>query len=216
MDVFDIHDCFIGLAITAQLTCTIVALKMWYKMQTKTTLWLMLYITIEFCRSSIGIIMATSGIYTNEFYHYSALLTQTAIFFFAITIIKKKKHQRLTIWGFVIALLAFTSIELIESSNYVKMLFEFPVIFEIFAGVVVLNDRVHNHEGKQFKNDPWSVMVMVIVMTQLISMVSLNVGFFCGFFRIEFEQTFVFIVNCISVTVRFTVISLQLWKFKTY
>ncbi len=196
--------------IAVQLVSMLTAFSTWLKLRTSALRWMALYVTIEFCRSSIGRITAHYSINNHKFFLYSGLLTQVAFFLFSLSILKDQKRRRFTQWAYGVTLTAFLLIAVFQLPLSVRMIFMFPYIFEIVVGVSILNDRIYHHEGKRFNEDPWSIITMVIVLTVSISFICIISA---PLIKLPGPIINVFIcTNIISVFVRNCLITNQLWK----
>lgn len=211
---WDFIDLLIWLTIAVQLVAMLTAFSTWLKLRTSALRWMALYVAIEFCRSSIGCIMGNFSINNHKFYLYSGLLTQVSFFLFALVILKDQKRRRFTQWAYGVTLTAFLLLEVFPLPMSVRTIFVFHYIFEIVVGISILNDRIYHHEGIRFNKDPWSIITMVIVLTLSISFIC-----FISFTSlIEMPEPIINvfeITNIISVFVRNSLITNQLWKLRT-
>ena len=211
---WDFIDLLIWVTIAVQLVAMLTAFSTWLKLRTSALRWMALYVTIEFCRSSIGRITAHYSINNHKFFLYSGLLTQVAFFLFSLSILKDQKRRRFTQWAYGVTLTAFLLPEVFPLPLGVRMIFVIPFIFEVIAGISILNDRIYHHEGKRFNKDPWSIITMVIVLTLSISFICIIS--FTSLIELPEPISNVFIItNVISVFVRNSLITNQLWKLRT-
>jgi hypothetical protein len=159
--------------------------------------------------------MALNSINNHGFFLYSGLLTQIAFLFFSLSILKDEKLRQLTKWAFGLTLSAFILLEIFQLPINVRTIFEFPFIFEIVTGIIILSDRVYHHEGKRFKEDPWSVLALLIVLTQSISMLCL-ISFYFFTYKWQFDPILnvLLSINVLSVLVRNSFITALLWKLR--
>lgn len=202
--------------IAVQLVSMLTAFSTWLKLRTSPLRWLALYVTIEFCRSSIGSIMAHYSIQNHTFYHYSGLLTQVSFFIFSRSILKDQKRRRFSQWAYGLTFTAFLLLEVFQFPLSVRTVFSFTSIFEIVACITILNDRVYHHEGKRFKKDPWSIIAMAIALTQSLSLICLISYYLFTSHGLRGPIMILFLsVNIISVFVRNSIITNQLWKLRT-
>jgi hypothetical protein len=202
--------------LAAQFVAMLVAFTAFLKLRTPALRWVALYVTIEFCRSSIGSIMAHYSIQNHQFYHYSGLLTQVSFFIFSQSILKNQKRRRFTQWAYGLTFTAFLLLEVFYLPLSVRTVFSFTSIFEMVACITILNDRVYHHEGKRFKKDPWSIIAMAIALTQSLSLICLISYYLFTSHGLRGPIMIVFLsVNIISVFVRNSIITNQLWKLRT-
>lgn len=204
------------LTMTAELGCMIVAFSIWLKTKSNSLLWLMLYTTIEFVRGNIGQRMAEFRINNHSFFHYSSLISMTLLFPFVMSILKEKKHRVRTIWAFAIVSIASIAPEFTISVEQFRPHVHYPNLFKVFAGVMILNDRVNHNDGKRFNNDPWSVIALVFVITESISVICILVGQSAIFLNLPKIYITAYTFVGISITVSYLLFSLQLWKLKKY
>jgi len=216
MDNFLWDDTLTWLSLTAELGSMIVAFSIWLKIQSNSLLWLTLYITIEIIRGIIGLRMSDFGIHNHSFYYYSSLISLAILLPFVMSILKEKKHRVRTIWAFAIVSIASIAPEFTISGEQFRTHDHYPYLFTVFAGVMILNDRVHHHDGKRFNNDPWSVIALVFVITESISMICLLVGLSAIPLNLPKIYITAFCFLGTSITVRHLLFSLQLWKLKKY
>ena len=212
----DLIKAFSWLSLTAELGSMIVAFSIWLKIQSNSLLWLTLYITIDFTRGNIGTRMSEFRIHNHSFFYYSSLISLAILFPFVMSILKEKKHRVRTIWAFAIVSIASIAPEFTISGEQFRPHSYYPILFSVFAGVMILNDRVHHHEGKRFNNDPWSVIALVFVITESFCLISLFVGYSTLFLDLPTIFTIAYSFVGTSVTVKYLLFSWQLWKLKKY
>ena len=95
------------------------------------------------------------------------------------------------------------------------MLFDFISLFMIFACVIMLNERIHDHGGLAFRDDPESIIAMILAVTFSVSIFANTASYsiiYLGFPR-EYEAIFVIIIG-LAIIFKYGLISRQLWKLR--
>lgn len=177
--------------------------------------WLWAYEFLELLSGSIGLYMARNGIYNHLFYHYFTLLTQFSIFQFFMQILKSDKQIRRLKVAYIISIFLFIAFDIAPLMEEIKMLFDFISLFMIFSCVIMLNERIHDHGGLAFRDDPESIIAMILAVTFSVSLFASTASYsiiYLGFPR-KYEAIFVIIIG-LAIIFKYGLISRQLWKLR--
>ena len=188
----------------------------------KPLLWFSMYLGFEFGKSFIGYSMRKMGVHNREFHWYSDQLSEAALFIFALTLIQNKKTRKYISIAYGLAFSTFITVEILQIPiEYRELLTAFE-LFQIIVGILILQDRLKHHGGRKFSEDPWAIIAFIILSTESISLLALICRNFVNSRNLYNEpnlmykkfQLFFSYLNCISVLVRYILISKQLKKFK--
>jgi hypothetical protein len=208
--------------ITVQLICSISFIKVWMQIKLKPLLWFSMYIGFEFGRSFIGYSMGKMRIHNREFYWYSAQFAATALFIFALTLIQDKKLRKYISIAFGLIFSTFIILEILQTSIENRHIIVLLELFQITVGTFILRDRLQHHNSSNFGEDPWAIIAFVILSTVSISLLAnicfsfANSNIYYNHLNSFYQPLLMFFnyLNCISVLVRYILISKQLKKFK--
>ncbi len=209
-----LHLC-VWITIASQFICTLYGFKVWKQLNLTSLMWLSIYFTSEFMRSLVGFVMANLAIRTSLFYHYSGQFSETLLFVFALTILKEKKFRVYISIAYGLALSTFAILEFLNLPIAVKELIRYSEFLDIIIGIVLLRDRLLHQQFLNFKQDPWSVIAMIILATASVSLIAVCSMFFSTENRnLNSVHYFFVYVNCFSILIRYILITIQLKKLK--
>lgn len=203
------------ITIIVQLISTIVGIKAWHLFKHKPAFWLSIYSCIEFVRSLIGYLMAASGINNHGFYWYSKDLSALAIFIFGLSLIQEKKLRKYVSIVFAISLLISFTLALLQTSIEIRNLIRHHQLLQISVSAFILRDKVKNNNGLPFKNDPWTIIALVILGSQSISLLSIySRYFFVSMHSTNVVNILMNYINCFAILFCYLLITIQLKKLK--
>jgi hypothetical protein len=177
--------------------------------------WLCAYFLFELLSECIGLYLAKHNIYNHHFYHYFSLLPQFSIFQFFQQNLKLAKSVRILRYSYVISVLLLIAIDLSPFLIEIKMLFDFISLFTIFASILLLNERIHQHGGLEFREDPESKIAMILAVTICMYLFANTASYsiIYAWLSSEYEAIFIVLIG-VSIIIRNGLVSRELWKLR--
>ena len=202
-----------------QLVTVVYCISVWRSVRSNTLLFLLAFALGEFLVGAIGVILAVLSIHNYLFHQYASLLHESMLVLFALSLLREKTNRillKIIFFSIVIALLVVIALPL---NTAWQTLFNYPYLIEISVGLIILKDRVNNHEGRTFKEDPWSVISANLVIAGCIvffSQLSMTVNTFHDIHAQTLILKIVEITNVVTMMIKYILLTTQLWKLKRY
>ena len=90
-------------------------------------------------------------------------------------------------------------------------------LFQIIIGFTILRDRLQNFNKKSYREDPWSVIAMIILASEVVSLFAIfSRDFLQAAFKFTPSEWIFSYLNCFAVLLRYFLIQLQLIKLKNH
>jgi len=189
----------------------------WHSVRSNTLFFLLAYAFGEYLVGTTGFTLALLRINNILFHQYASLLYESMLVLFALTLLREKSNRillKVIFFSTVIALLVLVALPL---TAVWETLFNYPYLIEISVGLIVLKDRVNNHEGRTFKEDPWSVISAILIVTGcILFFTQLWVTLEGYFFPYPLLSHILAITIVVTLIIKYILISTQLWNLKRY